>query len=381
MSTWGILGCGTIANEMAATFQKMGHEIYGVANRTPEKAEKFADKYGVKHVFKTYEEMLADENIDIIYVATPHSMHYENMKQAVNAGKHILCEKAITVNAAQLEEVLELAEEKGVVVREAMTISHMPLYKKLKERIKEGAIGNTKMVQVNFGSNKGYDSTQRFFALEAAGGALLDIGVYATAFARTFLSEMPNTILTTVEYLETGADEQSGIIMKNTEPNPTGTRVNPADPRTGITLDTTGGTVYFKLTETLKGQEAENRLLQMNQSLEEIKQGEYEHTGTTLVLFVYDVQAVNGFAAYPLNGLDIINSYTLYDGTCSKNIKNIESFYLSEGYEAMIPTNLNLYTGASSKMYEALWIPNEMTSFSNQIYTKNLTPYWVRYQF
>ena len=128
-----------------------------------------------------------------------------------------ICEKAITVNAAQLEEVLELAEEKGVVVREAMTISHMPLYKKLKERIKEGAIGNTKMVQVNFGSNKGYDSTQRFFALEAAGGALLDIGVYATAFARTFLSEMPNTILTTVEYLETGADEQSGIIMKNTK--------------------------------------------------------------------------------------------------------------------------------------------------------------------
>ena len=117
MSTWGILGCGTIANEMAATFQKMGHEIYGVANRTPEKAEEFADKYGVKHVFKTYEEMLADENIDIIYVATPHSMHYENMKQAVNAGKHILCEKAITVNAAQLEEVLELAEEKGVVLQ------------------------------------------------------------------------------------------------------------------------------------------------------------------------------------------------------------------------------------------------------------------------
>ena len=167
----------------------------------------------------------------------------------------------------------------------------------------------------------------------------------------------------------------------NTELNPIGTRVKPADPRIGITLDTTGGTVYFKLTETLKGQEAENRLLQMNQSLEEIKQGEYEHTGTTLVLFVYDVQAVNGFAAYPLNGLDIINSYTLYDGTCSKNIKNIESFYLSEGYEAMIPTNLNLYTGASSKMYEALWVPDEMTSFSNQLYTRKLTPYWVRYQF
>lgn len=217
MRTWGILGCGTIANEMAETFQKMEWEIYGVSNRTVEKAEAFAKKYGVKHVFSTYEEMLADEKIDVIYIATPHSMHYENMKQAIKAGKHVLCEKAITVNESQLEEVLELAKEHHVVVREAMTISHMPLYKKLKERIKEGAIGKIKMVQVNFGSNKGYDSTNRFFALEAAGGALLDIGVYATSFARTFLSEVPNTILTTVEYLETGADEQSGIIMKNTK--------------------------------------------------------------------------------------------------------------------------------------------------------------------
>ncbi len=217
MSTWGILGCGTIANEMAETFKKMGHEIYGVSNRTIEKAERFAERYGVKHIYKTYEEMLEDKNIDIVYIATPHSMHYENMLKAVKAGKHVLCEKAITVNEAQLNEIMGLAEQKGVVVREAMTISHMPLYKKLQERIREGAIGKLKMVQVNFGSNKGYDSSNRFFALEAAGGALLDIGVYATSFARTFLSEAPNTILTTVEFLETGADEQSGIIMKNTK--------------------------------------------------------------------------------------------------------------------------------------------------------------------
>ncbi|HJC83723.1 MAG TPA: Gfo/Idh/MocA family oxidoreductase [Candidatus Anaerostipes avicola] len=217
MNTWGILGCGTIAKEMAETFQKMGRVIYGVSSRTPEKAVKFAEKYGIKHVYQTYEEMLEDEKIDIVYIATPHSMHYENMIKAVKAGKHVLCEKAITVNEAQLNEVMALAEEKGVVVREAMTISHMPLYKKLKERIREGAIGKLKMVQVNFGSNKGYDSASRFFALEAAGGALLDIGVYAASFARTFLSEAPNTILTTVEFLETGADEQSGIIMKNTK--------------------------------------------------------------------------------------------------------------------------------------------------------------------
>lgn len=212
---WGILGCGVIANEMAQAFEKMGRKVYGVSSRTQTKTEAFAEKYGVEHVYGSYEEMLEDENIDVIYIATPHSQHYENMKKAVAAGKHILCEKAITVNDHQLEEIISLAEEKNLTVREAMTISHMPLFKELKDRIDKGAIGTVKMVQVNFGSNKGYDSTNRFFALEAAGGALLDIGGYATTFARTFMDEAPNTILTTVQYVETGVDEQSGIILKN----------------------------------------------------------------------------------------------------------------------------------------------------------------------
>lgn len=212
---WGILGCGVIANEMAQAFEKMGRKVYGVSSRTQTKTEAFAEKYGVGNVYGSYEEMLEDENIDVIYIATPHSQHYENMKKAIGAGKHILCEKAITVNDHQLEEIVSLAEEKNLTVREAMTISHMPLFKELKDRIDKGDIGTVKMVQVNFGSNKGYDSTNRFFALEAAGGALLDIGGYATTFARTFMDEAPNTILTTVQYVETGVDEQSGIILKN----------------------------------------------------------------------------------------------------------------------------------------------------------------------
>ena len=212
---WGILGCGVIANEMAQAFEKMGRKVYGVSSRTQTKTEAFAEKYGVENVYGSYEEMLKDENIDVIYIATPHSQHYENMKKAIGAGKHILCEKAITVNDHQLEEIVSLAEEKNLTVREAMTISHMPLFKELKDRIDKGDIGTVKMVQVNFGINKGYDSTNRFFALEAAGGALLDIGGYATTFARTFMDEAPNTILTTVQYVETGVDEQSGIILKN----------------------------------------------------------------------------------------------------------------------------------------------------------------------
>ena len=212
---WGILGCGVIDNEMAQAFEKMGRKVYGVSSRTQTKTEAFAEKYGVENVYGSYEEMLKDENIDVIYIATPHSQHYENMKKAIGAGKHILCEKAITVNDHQLEEIVSLAEEKNLTVREAVTISHMPLFKELKDRIDKGDIGTVKMVQVNFGSNKGYDSTNRFFALEAAGGALLDIGGYATTFARTFMDEAPNTILTTVQYVETGVDEQSGIILKN----------------------------------------------------------------------------------------------------------------------------------------------------------------------
>lgn len=117
MSTWGILGCGTIANEMAETFIKMGHEIYGVSNRTLKKAEKFAETYGVKHVFKTYEEMLADEKIDIIYIATPHSRHYENMMQAVKAGKHVLCEKAMIVQTKKMKQgKLHLQKTKSNII-------------------------------------------------------------------------------------------------------------------------------------------------------------------------------------------------------------------------------------------------------------------------
>lgn len=135
--------------------------------------------------------------------------------QAAKAGKHVFCEKSITVNSRQLEECVAIAKEKGLVICDGMTLLHMPLYKKLKEMISEGAIGDVKMVQVNFGSCKEYDVTNRFFSKELAGGALLDIGVYATSFARFFMKSKPNVVLTTANYFETGVDETSGILLKN----------------------------------------------------------------------------------------------------------------------------------------------------------------------
>lgn len=122
---------------------------------------------------------------------------------------------AITVNSKQLQEIAELAKQKSLVVAEAMTIYHMPLYKKLRKIVDEGKIGRLKMVQVSFGSHKEYDVNNRFFSKDLAGGALLDIGTYALSFTRFFLSKQPQEILTTVKRFETGVDEQSGIILNN----------------------------------------------------------------------------------------------------------------------------------------------------------------------
>lgn len=212
---WAILGPGNIAREMGKALTEVNGEIYAVGARDIKSAEKFAEEFNVKKVYGNCDEMLKDPEIDIVYISTPHTFHYEYLMKALSHGKHVFCEKAITVNRKQLDEAVSLAKEKNLVIAEGMTIYHMPLYKKLKEIVNSGAIGKIKMIQVNFGSCKEFDPSNRFFSKELAGGALLDIGVYAVSFARFFLESKPNTILTTVKYFDTGVDEQSGIILKN----------------------------------------------------------------------------------------------------------------------------------------------------------------------
>lgn len=214
---WAILGPGLIANDFAKALLEVNGSIYAVGSRTLEKAEEFAKKYSVEKAYGNYDEMLADEHIDVVYISTPHCNHYEYIMKSLEQGKHVLCEKAITVNSAQLNEITELAAQKNLVVSEAMTIYHMPLYKKLYEILQSGKLGKLKMINVTFGSCKENDVNNRFFSPELAGGALLDIGTYALSFTRFFLSKQPHEILTTVKPFETGVDEQSGIILKNSE--------------------------------------------------------------------------------------------------------------------------------------------------------------------
>lgn len=212
---WGILGTGWIAQEMGEALQAVNGSIYGVCSANLAHAQSYAARYFVKHVYPSTEELLADNAIDIVYIATPHNLHYPLLLQALQAGKHVFCEKSITVNARQLQECAAIAAQKNLVICDGVTLFHMPLYKELKKIIRSGAIGDIKMIQVNFGSCKEYDVDSRFFSKELAGGALLDIGVYAVSFARYFMSSKANTVLTTANYSETGVDETSGILLKN----------------------------------------------------------------------------------------------------------------------------------------------------------------------
>ena len=212
---WAILGCGNIANDFARDITRMGGNIYSVANRTYEKALSFAEKYNIEKVYEKIDDLFADEKVDIIYIATPHNKHIEYILKALENNKHVLCEKAITLNSDELNKAVKLANEKKLILAEAMTIYNMPLYIELENIINSSKLGEFRLAQVNFGSFKEYDMTNRFFNMGLAGGALLDIGVYALSLVRMFMETKNSKICSQVKFAPTGADEQSSIIIEN----------------------------------------------------------------------------------------------------------------------------------------------------------------------
>lgn len=214
---WAVLGTGVIANETATAMAKNGRRLYAVGNRTHEKAVAFAKKYGIEKVYDDFNDMFTDPDIDIIYITTPHNTHIDFMKKAIENKKHILVEKSITLNSDELSEAVKLARKNGVVIGEAMTIYHMPIFKELKKILDSDELGRVNLITANFGSFKPYDMNNRFFNRNLAGGAMLDIGVYALSFVRYFFDSSPNNTLSQVKYAPTGVDEQSGLLLMNDE--------------------------------------------------------------------------------------------------------------------------------------------------------------------
>lgn len=214
---WAVLGTGVIANETATAMVKNGRRLYAVGNRTHEKAVAFAEKYGIEKVYDDFNDMFTDPDVDIIYITTPHNTHIDFMKKAIENKKHILVEKSITLNSDELSEAVELAKKNGVVIGEAMTIYHMPIFKELKKILDSDELGRVNLITANFGSFKPYDMSNRFFNRNLAGGAMLDIGVYALSLVRYFFNSSPNETLSQVKYAPTGVDEQSGLLLMNDE--------------------------------------------------------------------------------------------------------------------------------------------------------------------
>lgn len=211
-----LLGAGNISNSMATAvkgLEKRGEDIYGygVAARSLDRAQSFADQYGFQKAYGSYEEMLQDPAVDLVYVATPHSMHYEHVKLCLEHGKHVLCEKAFTMTAAQAEEILKLAEEKGLLLTEAIWTRYMPSRHIINELIDSGVVGKV----TSLSANLGYALTHvpRMIRPELAGGALLDLGVYPINFAcMAFGDEIADVTAACVKW-ETGVDAQNSITL------------------------------------------------------------------------------------------------------------------------------------------------------------------------
>lgn len=189
---FAILGCGHIATKMATavkTLEKngMGVECYAVASRTLDKAKKFADDYGFVRAYGSYEELAKDADVDLIYIATPHSEHYSNILLCLEHGRNLLVEKAFTANALMASEVLALAEEKGVFICEAMWTRFLPAVQMVKDWILAGKIGKVESVEADFSMPLSHIG--RLHKPELAGGALLDLGIYSLTFADIFLTD------------------------------------------------------------------------------------------------------------------------------------------------------------------------------------------------
>ena len=211
-----ILGAGRIAGTMADTLNGMKEKgsrfsCYAVAARELERAESFAKKNGFEKAYGSYEEMLSDEKVDLVYIATPHSHHYEHMKMCLEHGKHVLCEKAFTVNAGQAEKILALAEEKKLLVTEAIWTRYMPMRDMINDVLASGVIGKPFMLTANLCYK--INQKERLIRPELAGGALLDVGIYPLNFAVMAFGDDIEKVESSVQMTDTGVDAQENMTL------------------------------------------------------------------------------------------------------------------------------------------------------------------------
>jgi predicted dehydrogenase len=192
---WGVIGPGHIANTFAKAIasSKKG-KILAVASRSEERAIDFANTHQIEKIYADYGQMLADPDIDIIYIATPHNFHYQQAKMCLEAGKHVLVEKPCTVNAKQMQKLADLALSKNLLLQEALWSRFMPCLSQLRQLLNEGIIGDIQYIQSEIGFAFQKQKNSRLFKAELAGGSLLDLGIYSITVSQFFLQEHPDKV-------------------------------------------------------------------------------------------------------------------------------------------------------------------------------------------
>ena len=211
---WGILGCGRIARKFAADLRLVADaELTAIASRNKETLELFAKDFPCKHLHNSYEALAANKEVDVIYIATPHSHHYEHTMLCLNNDKAVLCEKAFAINSWQAKEMIKTAKERKVFLMEALWTKFLPHYKKLLELLRQKTLGDIKSVLVNFGFKTSDKSPQRLFDPLLGGGTLLDIGIYNVFITMSVLGK-PDLIEATMTSSSTGVDEQIAVLFK-----------------------------------------------------------------------------------------------------------------------------------------------------------------------
>lgn len=210
---WGIIGLGKIAGHFAHDFIHASsdqNELVAVASRSLDRARAFAQNHHITKYYGTYEDLLGDPDVDILYIATPHNSHKKYTIEALNAGKHVLCEKPMAVNRAELKEMIDIARKNKVFLMEALWTRWNPVILEVLQLIKSGKLGSIIKAEADFGFKAHFDPESRLFNPQLAGGALLDIGIYPLFLSYLLLGE-PNSISTKAEFSTTGVDVETSV--------------------------------------------------------------------------------------------------------------------------------------------------------------------------
>ncbi|MEY3320496.1 MAG: hypothetical protein RLZZ417_79 [Bacteroidota bacterium] len=211
---WGIMAPGKIAAKFASDLRLFRKDaLVSVASSNPARAKSFANKFEIPSYYGTYEEMLEKEKLDVVYIASPHSFHFEQVKSCLEMGVSVLCEKPVTINAAQLKVLVSLASKKGLFFMEALWTLFLPTFKNIFKRIEEGEIGKITGIKADFGFHMPVDDASRLFDPHLGGGSLLDIGIYPLLLATVCLGE-PEEIKALASLTKWKVDDEMMALLK-----------------------------------------------------------------------------------------------------------------------------------------------------------------------